>query len=245
MPPPPADVAILPVMSLSKSILRVGTSWLLATAPLMLFASGCGGGGTFNPLPTNTPIPTATTTGTPAATATNTPVATATPAPTAVGTTALEFSSLGSGSNFDGTIYEQGWRFTPNRLMNVTALGFYDQLKNGLTTSHKVGIYDVNTQTLLASTTVLKSDALTGFFRFHSLSTPVTLTTGRDYYVVAVLNSGNDGFATGVDPITVNSAITFKGSASDIGGNINGNLVYPDSFLSGNKGNFGPTFRFN
>lgn len=226
--------------------LRVGASLLLATAPLMLLASGCGGGDApFNPLPTTSPTTTATTTGTPAATATSTPLATATPAPTDIGTTALEFAGLGSGVDSTGTIFEQGWRFTANRALSVTALGFYDQSQNGLSTSHRVGIFDASTRLLLTSTTVLPADPLTGFFRFHALSVPFTLTTGRDYYIVAVLNSANDGFATGVTSLTVNPAITFKGSATNITGAGSGGLLYPDSSFSGINGNFGPTFRFN
>ena len=227
-------------MSPSKKFgLRFGASLLIATTPLILLASGCGGGNApFNPLPTFVP------TGTSQPIATNTPFATATPAPTEVGATALEFASLGTGLDNDGSVFEQGWRFTANRALSVTALGFYDQSKDGLSTSHRVGIFDVANRLLVGSTTVLRADPLTGYFRFHTLSAPFALTPGRDYYIVAVLNSGADGYATGVTP-TVNTAITFRSSATNMTGVGSGALIYPDSTTSFTNGNFGPTFRFN
>src|SRR5205814_8231350 len=77
---------------------------------------------------------------------------------------ALDFTSLGGGFDYTQGSYSLGWRFTANTNAEVTALGFYDDQKNGLTGNHPVGIYDVQTRQLVASTTVLPSDPLTGFF---------------------------------------------------------------------------------
>ena len=67
----------------------------------------------------------------------------------------------------------------------MVSLGFYDDLKNGLTASHQVGIYDAITCDLKASATVNPSGPLIGFFRYHDIE-PVTLAAGRDYFAAAV-----------------------------------------------------------
>src|SRR5438477_208503 len=73
---------------------------------------------------------------------------------------ALDFASLGSGFDYTQRSYTLGWRFTAKTNAVVTALGLYDDQKNGLTQSHPVGIYDVLTRQLVASATVSPSDQL-------------------------------------------------------------------------------------
>ena len=153
---------------------------------------------------------------------------------------ALDFISLGDGFDYQQGSYSLGWRFTANRDIKVTDLGFYDAKKDGLTESHKVGIYDVATQQLLASTTVAPSDPLTGFFRYHPI-TPVTLRGGRDYYIVAV--TGTEQYAVGVSDLIVNPAISFGGFAVDYSTSSATDLSYPDTYQAGYHGDFGPSFK--
>ena len=230
-------------MPLSKqAALRVAGSLLLAMAPLTLLASGCGGGNSSVPTPTTSPTATATTTGTPDATTTATSSPTATTAPTPFGTPALGFTNLGTGFERTPTNYEEGWRFRPTRDIRITAIGFYDQGKDGLATSHDVGIFNTNNFTLGFSATVLPTDPLIGFFRYHTLTTPLLLESGHDYAIAAVLNSPSDSFATAVNPLNTSTNINFEGSVSKTTGG--SGLEYPDITSQSTYGNFGPSFLF-
>jgi uncharacterized delta-60 repeat protein len=156
---------------------------------------------------------------------------------------ALDFASLGSGFDYTQGSYTLGWRFTAKTNAKVTALGFYDDKKNGLTQSHPVGIYDVQTRQLLASTTVLPSDPLTGFFRYHSIS-PVTLVAGRDYYVMAL--TWSEHYAVGVTTLIVSPQITFVGFAGTNPADYKQTtLRFPDQDQDnpGFHGDFGPSFK--
>ena len=184
-----------------------------------------------------------TTTG-PPATATPKPVVTVTPTPPVMqpGRTALDFASLGRGFDYQQGSYSLGWKFSVGKSIRVTSLGFYDDLQDGLKQNHLVGIYDKTTKQLLASTTVLPSDPRTGFFHFHDLATPLVLTTGRDYYVVAL--TGTERYAVNVTALTVDPAINFKGFAVDYNNDPASTLIYPTTEQADINGDFGPTFRF-
>jgi hypothetical protein len=69
-------------------------------------------------------------------------------------------------------------------------------------------LYDVSTQALLASTTVLLTDPETDGYLFQSIA-PVALTSGHEYVVVAFV--GDNPWAYGPNPIQ-NSSVTFDGS---------------------------------
>jgi hypothetical protein len=124
---------------------------------------------------------------------------------------ALDIISLGTGFDYTQGRYSLGWRFTANQDLIVTQIGFYDDLKNGLVESHDVGIFDVATKALMASTTVVPTDPLTGFFRYHPLAAPVTLPGGHDYYCMAVTKS--EHYAVAATNLAVDGAITFRGYA--------------------------------
>jgi len=89
--------------------------------------------------------------------------------------------------------------------ITITALGYLDL---GTGTSHDVGIYDLS-QNLLVSTTVdTASDTKIGFFRYHELSSPLTLAAGS--YVLAG-ETGTDAYtyySDGVFPSYVNNFST-------------------------------------
>jgi hypothetical protein len=155
---------------------------------------------------------------------------------------ALSFDSLGSGFNFNQGTFSLGWRFTANQDVSVSALGFYDANQDGLTTSHAVGIFDVETCTLLASTTVMPSDPLEGFFRFHDIA-PIVLPGGADYYIASV--TGGEQYAVNVTTLNVNPAITFWGFAIFGNTQSTSQLLCPNgpAGMQGFKGDFGPSFK--
>ena len=156
---------------------------------------------------------------------------------------ALDFSSLSGGFNFYQGSYSLGWRFTANQNINVSALGFYDDLSDGLAASHEVGIFDVLTCQLIVSTTVTPSDPITGFFRYRDVPT-AQLTAGRDYYIAGVTN-GNDKYAVGVGTLNVDPAITFWGFAIYGNTQTTSSLLCPNGSAGqqGFRGDFGPTFK--
>ena len=94
-----------------------------------------------------------------------------------------------------------GFEFSTNAAIFVTSLGYYDDLKNGLTQDHDVGIYDV-AGTLLVSTQVRNADPLAGFFHFRAI-TPFLLARGQTYFIQGVTGAENYTWATNgfvVDP---------------------------------------------
>jgi hypothetical protein len=70
----------------------------------------------------------------------------------------------------------------------VTGLGFYDDLGDGLTESHEVGIFD-SALNLVVSGTVTNADSLSGHFRYTSAT--ALLQAGEVYQVVATTGSEN------------------------------------------------------
>ena len=156
-------------------------------------------------------------------------------------TPALDFSSLGSGFNYSQGSYSLGWSFSTTQSVSVSALGFYDDLADGLSASHEVGIFDAVNCTLLTSTTVTPADPLTGFFRYHNIL-PITLPAGGQFFIAAV--TGNEKYAVGVSTLTMHPAVTFGGFA--IYGNTEPSttLRCPNgsASLPGFRGDFGPSF---
>ena len=137
----------------------------------------------------------------------------------------------------DGTVdsFSLGFQFTTTSAINVTALGYYDDLLNGLTQSHDVGIYN-SSGTLLVSTTVVNSDPLTSWFRMHSIA-PTLLAAGQTYYIMGVTGAENYTF----DPtgFAVDPSITF---VADVFNNVpSAVLAFPND-TAGVTGWFGPNF---
>lgn len=84
--------------------------------------------------------------------------------------------------------FMQGYDFVSTIDQSLTALGFWDQGANGLPSAFRVGLWDTNTQNLLASATIDDSDPLNlgltingGNYRFEILPLPVALLAGTTY----------------------------------------------------------------
>jgi len=144
-----------------------------------------------------------------------------------------------------------GWEFSLSTPVIVTQLGFYDVGNNGypppgdgLLVSHPVAIWDVSTQTLMASATVPQgtSAPLDQDFRWVSVS-PFTLAAGtyRIGAEIAVNGENYDDFyysdtdtRTTAYPVNYNSGALLQGA-----------FGYPDSSGDVSHGRFGPNFQFN
>jgi hypothetical protein len=145
---------------------------------------------------------------------------------------AVDFN--GAVNNATNGSWSMGFEFLTNTPVIVGALGFYD---HNMSQSHAVGIYDA-AKNLLVSTTVLTSDPLSGFFRYHSIA-PLLLPAGQTYVIAAV--TGKDkytwdpsGFVT--DPSITYLSARFKYSTV---------LVFPGTADYITRGGFGPNFQFS
>jgi len=128
--------------------------------------------------------------------------------------------------SFSGTV---GYNFNLTKPYIVTSLGFYDDLDDGLLSSHMVGIFDATTQALLVSATLQSgtADLLQNGFRWLSVPEFV-LAPGS--YVMGATSSGDpnsfDPFLyAGVDPVVSDGFVLGTSSLSESGsGNV---LAFP------------------
>lgn len=161
--------------------------------------------------------------------------------------TAIDFSIPGIDST--NNQWSLGFQFTTNKSVNVTDLGFYDDLRNDLTQTHEVGIFD-NTGELLVSGTVKPKDPLNGFFRYTSVAKPTVLQAGKTFFIAAATGTENytlnptDFF---VDPnikfvssaFRASTTLIFPGATLASSGTNPGRLITSDT----NTGYFGPNFK--
>ena len=115
-----------------------------------------------------------------------------------------EAGTLTDGATGTGGTGLVGFNFTLTSTINVTALGFFgDQMGGGDTPW--VALYDVTTSAQLAAITTF---APTNGWQYLSLGTPVTLTMGDTYQVVATAYwspkyAGTTGFTFGSEITSV------------------------------------------
>jgi hypothetical protein len=113
-----------------------------------------------------------------------------------------------------------GYKFTTSIPFDVNALGYW---VDGRGNSHQVGVWN-SSGNLLASTTVLGTDPITGHFQWNAIPTlhlaPGTYTIGGEFLGN---NDSFPAFATGVVTVPgftwVESAVAFPGSTG---------LTYPN-----------------
>ncbi len=102
--------------------------------------------------------------------------------------------------------------FTPTISIWVTALGYVNP---GSSVGNEVGLYDVSTTTLLASTTITSSSTLSGSFLYQTIA-PVLLTAGNEYAVSGLYTTGDGAIGYTADSgVGVASEITFDGYKYD------------------------------
>ncbi len=140
-----------------------------------------------------------------------------------------------------------GWRFTVNEDVFVTDLGVWNQDAavglEGLTSDHQVGIWDLDTGTLLVSGVAGPSGTAIGAFTYTDVADTLLTTSGN--YVIGAMYAANDGdsYITEASSVTMDSAINFGGGvfpdAADLG------FVMPGQWSGGtSNGRFGPNFLF-
>ena len=108
--------------------------------------------------------------------------------------------SFTGGGAFNGTNLTYGFRFTPVVDITVSSLGFFDRDANGLSGSHRVGIWDLS-QNLLLSTTVTTLNSTLGgstvtipggpVGRFRFTPVPATQLTAGTTYVIGGADEGS------------------------------------------------------
>ena len=87
------------------------------------------------------------------------------------------------GTNDNFGVTTDGLEFVPWVDIEVTALGYYDDGRDGLVSSHSVGIFDAASRELVTpEVTVDSQSALEGFYRYEPIA-PVVLKEGRAYLV--------------------------------------------------------------
>jgi len=145
---------------------------------------------------------------------------------------AIEFTS--PTVDFTNGTWSLGFVFDVLNDVEVTSLGFYDDLGNDLTERHEVGIFD-SSGNLLVSTFVSPGDSLVGHFRYDSIA-PFFLAAGTGYRIAATTGSENytwepTGFVVDPNISFVTDAFTFSTT-----------LVFPTSSTP-LTGWFGPNFQ--
>jgi len=146
---------------------------------------------------------------------------------------AVDFTSVTR--DFTSDSWSIGWSFTVNQPVTVTALGFYDDLQNGLTQSHDVAIYDAQQQ-VVVSGQVVPGDPLVSWWRWTQVQ-PVVLVPGLQYEIVAVTGAENYTWAPVgfvADPQVNYVVDAYYASPSVV-------LAYPN-ISGGVVGTFGPNF---
>lgn len=132
----------------------------------------------------------------------------------------------GSGTGNDGLF------FTPTTAISVTSLGYVDC---GFSVGHDVGLYDVTTSTLLASTTVtISSTPLNGFY--YNLIAPVFLTPDEEYAVVGTQVPADSNWTA--DSLNVAPDIIYDGYEYDYNSSLDlPSIPYATAY-------YGPNFQY-
>ena len=192
----------------------VGSGLVTLATAFALLASGCGGSST------------ATTT-------------TSTTAP--AGNVALTVPVAGSGGfNYTQGSYLEGFEFTANSAISITALGAYDSNLSTVATGSEnfatvpVALYDLTTHSQLGTVNVSAADPATGVYRYHALSSPITLNT-TDNYAVAWVSLSNYYLASPTLVASdVSSSINYLAMVGNGGGGLTttNTMVEPNWFYS-------------
>lgn len=92
-----------------------------------------------------------------------------------------------------GASYTFGYDFTADANLQVTALGVYDNLEDGLASTYEVGIW--NSSAVPLGSVVVPSGTgatLISGFRYQDLSTAIPLTNGASYRIGALVTAGQE-----------------------------------------------------
>jgi hypothetical protein len=173
---------------------------------------------------------------------------------------ALDVPVSGSGGfNYTQGSYLEGFEFTANQPISVTALGAYDSNLSSLTNgaeqfaSVPVALYDLTTHTQLAAVTVSGTDSAVGVYRYVTLASPIALDTTDDYSVAWVSLTDYYVAEPKLTAAAVDPAITYVAMDGNGGGGLEqtSKMVEPNWFFTMNEHgmdavnyDLGPNFMF-
>jgi hypothetical protein len=135
-----------------------------------------------------------------------------------------------------------GWAFQLSSSFTVNELGWYDQGGDGLSRSHPIGIWDLNSQALIVTVTVPAGTAATLDGGYRMVSIPNTILA-MGQYVIGGLTDPSDG-----DALYLNVTEVISPPVSWFGFRFSGvssTLIYPGTEgQGGTDGLYGPMFGF-
>lgn len=140
-----------------------------------------------------------------------------------------------------------GWRFTLNDDVIVNGLGVWNgdtQLGlEGLTTSHMVGIWDLNTGSLLVSGLAGPGGTVVGQWTYATVADTILSATGN-YVIGAMYAAGDgDGYVSSASSVSMAAGVNFGGGVFPTVGDLG--FTMPGSWSGGaSNGRFGPNFLF-
>lgn len=102
-------------------------------------------------------------------------------APALSTTAAIQMTAFSNAFNWQGKL---GWRFVPIQDIWLTDLGNFDLDMDGFAASVEVGVFEWDTDVMVAYANLSSgaAETLDGFFRYKAV-TPVQLISGRDYII--------------------------------------------------------------
>lgn len=135
-----------------------------------------------------------------------------------------------------------GWDFIPNQTIYATHLGYYtDPNHAGLEGPHQVGIWDTQTQQLLASAVIDRNDPVTGLFHYKPISS-LMLQQGKTYTIGGLdTEADNDWYVSGATTLNMAPEVTWTASRYPTAGSLG--FTFP-ALTSTGRGRFGPNFMF-
>ena len=135
--------------------------------------------------------------------------------------------------------YNFSWNFTLNSAIQVTQLGYYDSALAGTAEpngfgSHFVSLFDVTTDTTIASATVTDTSPVTGVFNYAAIA-PVTLAASDTYTISGDMT--DQYYLVGLNQTAAPAApeINYQFTNTNIFGTTGPPGTYED---------FGPNFQF-
>jgi len=154
---------------------------------------------------------------------------------------AISPGTVGGDPSFSGSL---GYNFSLSQPSAVSALGFYDDLEDGLLSSHMVGIFDATTQALLISGTLPSGSGSALQAGFRWLSVPLQVLNAGSYVIAATSSGDPAGFDPflydGFDPVV--SAGFSLGTASLLQSGSGSVVAFPSTDEGLPYGFIGPNF---
>lgn len=137
----------------------------------------------------------------------------------------------------DGRSFMLGWQFSVSTPITIDGLSYFDAGNDGLTDSHRVGIFDNGTSALLVSATIPSGTGATLVGGFRTVAVSFTLNPGT-YVIGGQSLTASDGFLFTVPTVTTAPGVTYL-AERELG---TASFVMPTAGPFSEKGIFGPNF---